>query len=87
VRENLHRYQGDFEETVNKSLNETLVRSINTTFVTLLSLLAIFFFGGATIKYFALALIVGITAGTYSSIFLAAPGLVTWQNWTRKSSK
>lgn len=79
VRENLRRYQGDFEETVNKSLNETIVRSINTTFVTLLSLLAIFFFGGATIKYFALALIVGITAGTYSSIFLAAPGLVTWQ--------
>ncbi|MFA6993610.1 MAG: protein translocase subunit SecF [Patescibacteria group bacterium] len=87
VRENLRRYQGDFEETVNKSLNETIVRSINTTLVTLLSLLAIFLFGGETIKYFALALIVGIAAGAYSSIFLAAPGLVTWHGWDRRSGR
>jgi len=77
VRENLGRLTKiSFIDLVNRSLNETLTRSINTGFATLLSLLAIFFFGGASIKFFALALIVGILAGTYSSIFIACPLLI-----------
>lgn len=78
IRENILRHTGvSFEDTVNKSLNQTLVRSVNTSLTTLLVLLAIFFFGGITLKYFSLVLIVGIVAGTYSSIFLAAPLLVS----------
>lgn len=87
VRENLHRYQGDFEETINMSINETLARSINTSLTTLLILLAVFFFGGETVKYFVLALVVGIMAGTYSSVFLSSPLLVTWQNLSRRFGK
>ncbi len=85
IRENLLRRTGlTFEQTVNNSLNQTLTRSINTSATTLLVLLAIFFFGGATIKYFSLILILGISAGTYSSIFLAAPALVSWLKWRQK---
>lgn len=79
TRENLFRGTGgDFESTVNKSVNDTLVRSINTSLTTLLVLVALFLFGGESIRYFVLALIVGITIGTYSSIFVASPLLVDW---------
>jgi len=79
IRENLLTTRGQtFEETVNKSLNQTLTRSFNTSFTTLLVLFAIFFFGGETLRYFSLTLIIGIGCGTYSSIFLASPILVTW---------
>ncbi len=85
IRENLLKKIGaTFEETVNKGLNQTLVRSINTSLTTLFVLSAIFFLGGATLKYFALALILGIIAGTYSSIFLASPILVNWLKWRGK---
>ncbi|MFA5359039.1 MAG: protein translocase subunit SecF [Patescibacteria group bacterium] len=87
IRENLHRYQGDFEETVNISVNQTAVRSINTSMTVMFTLLAIFFFGGASIKFFALALIFGVFFGTYSSIFVASSLLVTWQNLIKKFSK
>lgn len=77
LRENILRHRGfSFEDTVNRSLNQTLVRSINTSLTTLLVLIAVFFFGGVTLKYFSLVLIIGITAGTYSSIFLVASILV-----------
>lgn len=66
------------EEAINKSLNQTLTRQINTSLTTLFGAFAIFFFGGETLKYFALALILGITAGTYSSLFLATPILFIW---------
>ena len=83
IRENLLKRVGaTYEETVNSSLNQTLTRSINTSLTTLFVLLAIFFFGGETLRYFALALILGISAGTYSSIFLASPLLVSW--WKRR---
>ncbi|MCK5475120.1 MAG: protein translocase subunit SecF [Candidatus Pacebacteria bacterium] len=83
TRENLLRARDDdFEKTVNKSVNETLIRSINTSFTTLLVLFTLLLFGGETIKYFIVALIVGITAGTYSSLFIASPLLVTWQKWS-----
>lgn len=80
VRENVLRFgaKENFEETVHRSIMQTIVRSINTTFTTLLSLAAICFFGGESVKYFALALMVGIFSGTYSSIFIASPILVWW---------
>lgn len=85
IRENLlkrfqtaHHRLDDFEEIVNRSLNQTFVRSINTSLTTLLVIFAVFFFGGETLKYFSLALILGISAGTYSSIFIASPILVSW---------
>ncbi len=79
IRENLPKSQEDFENTVNRSVNQTLTRSINTSFSAILALLAILFFGGSTIKDFALALAIGIFIGTYSSIFIASPVLVVWE--------
>ena len=85
IRENLiHSHAkgfsggANFEEIVDKSLNQTLTRSLNTSLTTLFVLFAIFFFGGETLKYFALALIIGLTCGTYSSVCLASPMLVSW---------
>lgn len=78
VRENLMRGGGEFESLVERSINETLARSLNTTITTLLALVAVYSFGGESIKMFALTLIIGITAGAYSSIFIASPLLVTW---------
>ncbi|NBS69094.1 protein translocase subunit SecF [bacterium] len=73
-----------FRELVNKSVNETMGRSINTTLAVLLPLLAIFFVGGESTRPFVLALIVGVAAGAYSSLFLASPLLVLWQEKTTK---
>ncbi|MBU3934407.1 protein translocase subunit SecF [Patescibacteria group bacterium] len=85
VRESLLKKREDnFKELVNKSLNETIFRSLSTGTCTLLVLLAIFLFGGETLRYFSLTLIVGIVAGTYSSLFLAAPLLVTWLEWKER---
>lgn len=85
IRENLIRGQGKtFEDTVNFSIVQTMVRSINTSVTVLLVLSAMYLFGGESIKTFVLALLIGIAAGTYSSIFNAAPVLVTWQNWADK---
>ncbi len=87
IRENLPKSQEDFENTVNRSVNQTITRSINTSISSTLALIAILFFGGDTIKDFALALIVGIFVGTYSSIFIASPVLVVWDNLTRIRKK
>jgi len=85
TRENLLRSGiSDFEEIVNKSVNETMTRSINTTYTTLLVLFCVYLFGGESIRYFIVALFVGIFFGTYSSIFIASPLLVTWHNWDLK---
>lgn len=79
IRENLFKKRGlSFGEVINLSLNQTIFRSLNTSLTTLFPLLAIFFFGGETLKYFSLALIIGIIAGTYSSIFIAPPILFSW---------
>lgn len=88
IRENLlKRTKLTFEETVNESLNQTLTRSLNTSLTTLFALVSIFFFGGETLKYFALALIIGIVFGTYFSIFLVSPGLVSWQQWRDRKQR
>ena len=82
IRENIMKRGGSgvtFEDTVNKSINETLGRCLNTSLCYLLPLFAIFFFGGETLKYFSLALIIGIIAGTYSAVLLAAPLLTIFK--------
>lgn len=85
IRENLlKRVDSTFTETVDKSLNQTLARCLNTSLTTLFVLIAIFFLGGETLKYFALVLILGIITGTYSSFFLVSPILVAWLEWRQK---
>lgn len=70
-----------YEETVNVSLNQTMVRSLNTSLTTLIVLSALYAFGGVSIKNFILALLIGIASGTYSSIFVASPLLVVYERW------
>mgnify|MGYP001612084275 CR=1 FL=1 len=88
IRENLmyHRHVS-FSEMVDIGLNETLMRSINTTLITLIPLVALYWFGGATIKNFALALIVGIASGAYSSIFVASPLLAYVDKYQNRQAK
>lgn len=87
VRENVLRFgsRESFDAIVHNSIMQTLTRSLNTGLTTLLSLIAIYFFGGESIKYFALALILGIFLGAYSSFFVASPILVWWQH--KKTAK
>jgi preprotein translocase subunit SecF len=83
VRETIQLNPGmHINQIVDDAVNQTLTRSINTTFTTLLSLVAIYFFGGATLKDFALALIIGFTMGAYSSIFIASTLLALWRERT-----
>lgn len=85
IRENLLRKRGiTYEDTVNLSLNQTFTRSLNTSLTTLFVLISLFFFGGESLKYFALVLILGVTLGTYSSIFIASPILVSWLNFKQR---
>lgn len=87
IRENLRSKRGSFDEIVNNSIIETLARSLNTSVTVLLTLLALFLFGGASIKNFVLALILGIISGTYSSIFNASQLLVSWEHYKAKHPK
>lgn len=86
TRENLIKSSSKekFPDIVNRSLNETLVRSINTSLTVIITLLAIYIFGGESIKFFSLALLIGITFGTYSSFFIASALLVTTYKWKIK---
>lgn len=91
VRENLrinherNRHES-FEVIAGKSLNQTFVRSVNTSLTVLVTLLALFFLGPESMQDFALVLLVGIFAGTYSSIALATPLLVAWERWRAAKS-
>jgi SecD/SecF fusion protein len=76
--------RGTIEEIMNSSINQTLSRTILTSTVTLIPILCLFFFGGAVLRDFSLAIIVGVVVGTYSSIFIASP-IVLW--WTRARGK
>lgn len=85
IRENLRRHVSNvFEEVVGRSLTETYVRSFNTSFTIILALAALLLFGGESTRYFALALMVGMAIGTYSSIFIASPLLVVWYKWQNR---
>jgi preprotein translocase subunit SecF len=86
IRENFIRRSGEtFEDVVNHSLAQTLTRSLNTSLTVILTLIVLMLFGGVTIRTFVLALLIGITTGTYSSIFIASMLLVSWHfgelNW------
>lgn len=90
VRENLkiNRTYGKkqtFEQIVGNSISQTFTRSINTSLTVFLSLMALYFVGGPATKHFTLALIIGIVAGTYSSIFLGSPLLVTIEKWQNRN--
>ncbi|MDD3487574.1 MAG: protein translocase subunit SecF [Candidatus Moranbacteria bacterium] len=85
TRENLLKSSGEkFDEVVNRSLNETMARSINTSLTVLITLLAILVFGGESVRNFTLALLIGIFFGTYSSIFVASALMVDWWKWDKK---
>ncbi len=89
VRENLKlnrelKLKKDFETVVGESVNQTFVRSVNTSLTTLLALFVLYFIGAEATKHFSLVLIIGITAGTYSSIFLASTLLVTLEKFQRR---
>ena len=80
IRENMKIHKrSSFTELANRAVVDTLPRSINTSMTTLVAILAIYLFGGAAIQTFMLALFVGMAVGTYSSIFVASPILVSWQ--------
>ncbi len=86
IRENLRKLPRDwnFEAIVNYSVVETLNRSLATSLTVIFTLLSLYLLGGANIKVFTLALLIGITSGTYSSIFTASPILVFWEEFVLK---
>lgn len=88
IRENLNRqsYQ-TFDETVDHSVTQTLGRSLNTSLTVVFVLLALLLFGGASVRWFVFALLIGIVSGTYSSIFNAAPLLTLWQDLVDRSKR
>lgn len=87
IREKLlHRASQSFEEVVDAGLNQTLARSINTTVTVLITLFAMYYFGGASIHNFVLALLIGFITGAYSSIFIASPLLVYVERWQKRKA-
>lgn len=86
IREGQKRFpQASFESLVNKAVSETLVRSLNNSLTIIFMLVALLLLGGETIRWFVVALLIGTVAGTYSSTFTAAPLLVVWDNFKKKS--
>lgn len=82
IRENRGRYSKEsFPVIVNRSVNETMSRTIMTTGTTLLVVIALFIFGGGVIHNFAFALLIGINIGTYSTIFVASAFVIAWDKW------
>ena len=86
VRENLRHASANkpFAEVVGESVGQTFIRSINTSLTTLIALAVLYIFGGSTTEHFSLTLLIGIAVGTYSSIFIGSPLLVTIEKWSRK---
>ncbi len=88
IRENLQLFRKEsYSHVVNLSINQTMTRSINTLITVLITLFALYFFGGETLKNFAFALIVGCSVGAYSSIFLAAPIVVMIDERVKKEKQ
>ena len=79
IRESQRRLGGNIFELSNKAITETMVRSLNNSFTIIFMLVALVLLGGTTIKWFAIALLIGTISGTYSSPFVAVPLLVTWE--------
>jgi preprotein translocase subunit SecF len=89
ARENLKTSKAydDYELTINRSINQSLSRTLITSVTTLLVLISLFIFGGNIMKNFAFALITGVIAGTYSSMFIASAVLVDWHRWKPEKVK
>jgi preprotein translocase SecF subunit len=89
IRENLKKYRskGEFTSCVNSSINEVLSRTFNTSLTVLFVVGTLFLFGGEVLHNFALALILGVIVGTYSSIFVASPIVVEWEARSPKRFK
>ncbi len=88
IRENLRLSRREsLPDVVNRSINQTLSRTVLTSGLTFLTVLSLYIFGGAVLKGFSFALVVGIVIGTYSSIAVAAPMLVAWQQWRVSKGK
>ncbi len=88
IRENLKKKRKEpYETTLNRSINETLPRTVLTSGTTLVTLFALFLFGGSVIRPFAMVLILGVLIGTYSSIFVASPVLLEIEEYARKRAK
>ena len=88
IRENIKLMRREkLSEIVNRSINQTLSRTILTAGLTFLTVLALFLFGGEVLRGFSLALVIGILIGTYSSIAIAAPILVAYQDWRMEKGK
>jgi preprotein translocase subunit SecF len=91
IRENLHvnetkHHKEDFAHTVGKSINQTFVRSLMTSVTVLIALGALYVWGPETTKTLSISMFLGMFFGTYSSIFLASPLLVVWNNWKMKKA-
>lgn len=85
IRENLNKnFNAPFDVVVNNSLLETFNRSLNTSLTVVIILFTLLLFGGESIRWFIVALLVGVVSGTYSSIFNASPLLVSWNEWNKK---
>lgn len=86
IRENLKRpdTQGDFGALVNRSVKQTFARSVNTSLTVVLAMAAVYVFGGEITRAFSMTLLIGVIVGTYSSIFIASPLLVTWYSFVQR---
>jgi preprotein translocase subunit SecF len=88
IRENLRLSRREsLPDVVNRSINQTLSRTVLTSGLTFLTVLSLYIFGGQVLRGFSFALVVGILIGTYSSIAIAAPMLVAWQEWRTSKGK
>ncbi|RLA81594.1 MAG: protein translocase subunit SecF [Deltaproteobacteria bacterium] len=87
IRENMRRVRGQLEEIINRSINETLSRTILTSLTTLIVVVVLFALGGGIIRDFAFALIVGVVVGTYSSVYIASPLVISLERTKRGRGK
>ena len=87
IRETKKKVGGEFIDIANRAIGETMVRSLNNSFTIIFMLIALILLGGETIKWFAVALLIGTVSGTYSSPFVAVPLLVSWDNLQKKLKK
>ena len=88
IRENLRMTRREpLGQLVNRSINQTLSRTVLTSGLTFLTVLSLYIFGGEVLRGFSFALVVGILIGTYSSIAIASPMLVAYQDWRTKRGK
>jgi len=88
IRENLKLSRREpLEQVINRSVNQTLSRTVMTSGLTFLTVIALFLFGGPVLHGFSFALVVGIIIGTYSSVFVASPIVLFWHNWFDQRKK